>query len=83
MEYYTAYMLFALTTSLTALYELVYPVMRKQEQENGPIENKGLYYFIFLTLNTLVAPMVFLMCIIPSWGERFRASLQNSLFEQK
>ena len=83
MEYYIIYMLFAVTTSLTSLYELVYPVMARRLSEEGIIENKNLYYFVFFCTGILIAPLLFPSCLIPSWGVKFRQSLYTALFEDQ
>lgn len=82
MSYFLFYMLFAVATSITSLYELVWPVLRKQEIESGKLESKVLYLFIFFCINILMAPVVFLSCIVPTWGVRFRIALQESLFDK-
>lgn len=74
------YALFAVATAVTSLYELVYPVIAKQESESGKVPNKFIMYLTFLCLNALAAPLVFFSCIIPSWGLRFRFTLQEALF---
>ena len=80
MDFIVAYTVFALATSLTSLYELVYPIFHTRKAEGFPIENEVLYYFIFLVINTLAAPLVLLSCLVPSWGDRFRRSMSEALF---
>jgi hypothetical protein len=40
-------------------------------------------YITFFSLSFLIAPLIFLNCIIPSMGDRFRNSLYNGLFESE
>lgn len=75
------YMLFAVTTGLTALYELLMPVVEKEETK-GVVHSKYTIYTTFVVLATLIAPLVFLSCIIPNFGITFRNHLQNGLFNQ-
>ncbi len=82
MEVLIIYALFAVTTSLTALYELVSPVIALRKSENKPTLSVPLIYIIFLCLNILAAPAVFFSCIIPSFGERFRKSLYKGLYSE-
>lgn len=86
MDTFLLYMLFAVATSLTSLYELVYPVMSKEAAElsleGKKVESVFIIYVTFLILNTLAAPLVFFSCVIPSWGDRFRATLQKALFKE-
>lgn len=71
------YWLFAITTSIASIYELLFPVMRLQP---SPINSKYLIIFTFFIINILIAPLVFLSCIVPSMGERFRQALDVGLF---
>jgi hypothetical protein len=83
MEYYYWYMLFALTTAVTANLELVLPVVNKEMKEAGKVDNKYLIIFTCFFIHILVAPLVFLSCIVPSMGERFRGVLQKTIFQEE
>lgn len=75
------YAIFCLATAFTAQYELIGPVLSKQESDTKRlIESRGLIIMTFFFLNILAAPLVFLSCIIPEWGVRFRETLQTALF---
>lgn len=77
------YCLFALTTSIVAIYELLMPVMRRRRAELGrAVPDTGAIYFTAFIINILMAPVVFFSCIIPSWGERFRNSMYDGLFPE-
>lgn len=83
MEILYWYGLFALTTAICAVYELVIPVMYMEKTLNGKVDNIVLYYVIFLCIFMLTAPLVFLACVIPSIGETFKTALHNSLFSKE
>jgi hypothetical protein len=74
------YILFCLTTAITASIELLYPVIAKQVEEVGGVDSKLTIYIVFLLVSTLFAPFIFFSCIIPSWGDRFKISLHKGLF---
>ena len=80
MAVFQLYALFALATSITGVYELLWPVISKQESEHGKVDNKLVLYTTFFIICTLVAPLVILSCIIPSMGDRFKTTLQEALF---
>lgn len=76
------YLLFGVTTSLTALYEIFVPVLKELQvlqPESNIVEYKWLVYFTFFVLTLLLAPLMLPSCIIPSWGERFKAALVKVL----
>ena len=83
MIFFQGYMLFALTTSIVFIYEIVHPVMLKQFSEVGSIENKKLLYTTMFIMGIITAPLVFFSCLVPSWGIVFRESLQKALFQQE
>lgn len=80
MEFLIYYTLFALTTAIMSVFELLKPVIEKQEESKGKIENKIATYIAFLGISILLAPLVFFSCIIPSMGEVFRNSLYKGIF---
>lgn len=82
MEYFYIYCLFALTTAFTSVYELLVPVLQQQEKE-GKVEYLVLIYITFFVFSILIAPFVFMSCIIPTMGERFRDSLHKGLFPKE
>jgi hypothetical protein len=82
MEIVMWYTLFAVTTSLASMYELIIPVMQileNKEPNNNVVEYKWVAYITFFLATVLTAPVILPSCVIPSLGERFRASLLNSL----
>lgn len=79
------YILFALTTSITAALELFWPVLsaiRVYAPELLVIKHRFMTLSSLMLLAFVAAPLVFLPCIVPSMGERFRKSLQLSLEQQ-
>lgn len=83
MEFILAYVLFAVTTSLTSLYELVSPVLAKRRQEGLPTMSVPLLYLTFFVVNTINAPKVFLSCISPAQGDLFRKGLYTGLYPKE
>lgn len=85
MNIFEWYMLFAVTTALVAVYELLHPVMKKRIADIEPdnVENLPLHYITFFLVSVLIAPMVFLSCIIPEWGMIFREKLYTGLFTEE
>jgi hypothetical protein len=77
------YLLFALTTAIAAQLELVNPVISLELEKNGSVENLSLIKVVMFLLNLLAAPLVFLSCIIPSWGIEFRDSLSKAFFSKE
>lgn len=83
MDFIDWYILFCLTTAITAAIELLSPVIYKQAKEVGPVSSKLTIYVVFLSVTTVFAPFIFFSCIIPSWGNRFKISLQKGLFPEE
>lgn len=83
MAYLYLYCLFALTTSITSVYEILMPVLQRRRNEGFELENIFVVYIVFFILTTVVAPVMFLNCIIPSMGERFKKSLYLGLFSEE
>ena len=77
------YLLFATTTAITAIYEILMPVLKRRFAEGFPVENMLATYIAFFFLTVLIAPLIFFSCIIPSMGERFRSSLYDGLFPKE
>lgn len=83
MEILYFYALFAVTTAITSLYELIAPVVHKKLELDGHIENKAIIYLTFFLLSILIAPFTFISCIIPEMGIRFREGLYDGLFPKE
>lgn len=81
MTFLITYAIFALTTAITSLLELLAPVIHKQESVHA-VDNKFILYATFFVIATLTAPFVFFSCIIPTLGDKFRNGLQDGLFSK-
>lgn len=77
MTLLTLYCIFALTTAIVSVYELLLPVVSAQKK---PVHNKLLIIITFFIINVIIAPLVFLSCIVPSMGLRFQEALDVGLF---
>lgn len=82
MEFLIYYALFCVTTTLAALYELFIPSI-KQVQEKNPecmvSQYPGLSLFSLSMFGLFAAPFLFLPCVVPSYGARFRTALAEGL----
>jgi hypothetical protein len=73
------YSILAIATTLIALWELYFPVMQALKGENLNVVNHAVTtYIVFIAATLLFAPFVLPSCIVPSYGERFRAALERS-----
>lgn len=81
MIWFQIYMLFAVTTGITAVLELLMPVVAEYEKDHV-ISQKYVTYFTFFIVSVLMAPAVLLSCLVPSMGDRFRKVLVTSLFQE-
>lgn len=82
MEIVFWYLLFSMTTSFAAMYELIIPVMHvleKEDPKNSVVENKIIAYITFFLFGMLAAPLIVFSTIIPPFGTRFRNSLLKAL----
>lgn len=76
------YALFAVTTSLAAMYELFVPALNEVElrnPENNIVEYRWLSLVTFFLLALLAAPLILPSCLVPGLSERFRSTLVESL----
>lgn len=82
MEILFIYALFATATAFTSVYELLMPVYERREAElkDRKIEYKWVMLVTFFLINILIAPVVFLSCIVPTMGIIFRDALYKGLF---
>jgi hypothetical protein len=78
------YVLFAVTTSLTFMYEVFSPVMQQLEivkPDDNMVEYKFISYFVYFLLGALIAPLLLPVCLIPSFSDRFRKTLLKTILE--
>lgn len=82
MDLMWAYLLFAITTAVVAIYELVWPVLSSLKITHPEI-NVVHYWktsvFCFFVFSFVLAPVVIYSCLKPSAGERFRRALHENL----
>lgn len=81
MDWLLIYGLFALTTALTGIYELIYPVFQREEIPWDTLAPKWLFYFVFLVLFLIAAPLVIFSCLVPEWGIRFRETIFEEMMK--
>ena len=77
------YAIFAIATAITAILEILGPVILHERMSEGTVESEKTLYTAFFLIVLLVAPLVFFSCVIPSMGERFRNSLAKGLFPKE
>lgn len=74
------YGLFAFTTALAALYEIIYPIIVEQHTLEGHVNDKILIYIVSFCIFVLIAPLLFFACIIPTLGNSYRTAVRKGLF---
>lgn len=82
MSIFSGYVLFALTTAIVAIYELLHPVVVRRINNNKTVNDKIIIYITFFILAMLTAPVILISCLMPSAGEKFREVLYRELFEE-
>lgn len=83
-DFLLLYLLFAATTAFCAVYELISPTMKSIQAKGVDLPAATwLYYVVSFILSLLTAPVLFLMCIVPSWGLTFRFALEEALLEKQ
>ena len=83
MEFLFFYAIFALTTSFASVYQILIPVIDFRKSEGYEVESTFIVYVTFFILNVILAPVVFLSCIVPSMCDRFQAALYKGLFPEE
>ena len=76
------YLVFCLTTAVHAAWGLLTPVilkLKEEQPENPLVANKFLTYLVFICLATILAPVLLIPCIIPSFEVAFKNSLYSSV----
>ena len=76
------YLLFALTTAFTAMYELFLPILREYallEPEDNIVQNKYLTYFVLFISSLIFAPLLFPIVLIPAMSTWFKKSMLDTL----
>ena len=79
------YIVFCLTTSIVSIWELIIPALSTLK-EIRPIHNMIDYiwisYIVFFLMILLLAPLIFLALIIPSFKKRFLDSFIESILQE-
>lgn len=82
MTFVGFYLLFAITTAIVAVYELFWPVVSELKVLRPELQVMEYWKTSVFTLflgALLFAPVIFPICIIPSWSEKFRKFLTLEL----
>lgn len=82
MSLFEWYCLFALTTAVVAIYELLHPVIKQRALDVGKVNDKVVLYITFFAIALLTAPALVVSCLMPSAGEKFRSVLYRELFKE-
>lgn len=80
------YVIFALTTALAGLYELVMPVvwvLKKSNPELNVVNYNWITYFSSIILIFIAAPIFFPLVIVPKMGVAFRHSLHKTFLNSQ
>lgn len=78
------YLLFCITTSITSLMYLFWPVIqlaRKDGIKNEVTQYPILSTFIFFVINAIIAPLLFFVIIVPSLTEQATKGLNKAIRE--
>lgn len=81
MEIVGFYVLFSLVTAVHGLMELMFPIFNSRETRGLETQRKYIIYVTFFFTSIMIAPIIFLACIVPSVGETFREHLEKGIFE--
>ena len=76
------YLLFAATTALAGLYELVMPVifiLKTKNPEINLVRHRWITYLVSTVLIFIAAPIFFPLTVVPKMGATFRAALHKSM----
>jgi len=82
MEIIYWYFLFAITTATVSAYHFFIPILNaisKTHSELNVVEYKYLTILILFLLTILLAPLMFLISIVPTLGMEFKIKLQEVL----
>lgn len=73
---------FCVVTAIHSLFSIFYPVLQllKESQPLNPMSQSPFMGMAVLTIIAmLVSPVLFMACIVPEFGEQFKATLLTSL----
>lgn len=80
------YVLFALSTSITACYLWFWPLLQKAKSQNitnSFTENPKLSTVIYVIISTLVAPILILPLLSSTLAEKFELGLSKEILKQE
>lgn len=80
MSFLSYYAIFALATGIVVCYDHLATVITLREISH-PVDNKFLLYLITYLISVLVAPILFLSCIVPTFSVQAKLGLYQGLFE--
>lgn len=80
MSFLAIYAIFALATGIVVCIDHLATVISLREKSHK-VENKFLLYVVVMGISLLLAPLLFLSCIIPSMSANAKMGLYNGLFE--
>ena len=86
MTYLIFYAIFAIATSLSALYEIFVPALlgaRRLGIKNDFTDSMYLSTFVFFLVNVLIAPIIFLVIIIPGLSENALRGISSVVHEPR
>lgn len=80
------YVLFALSTSITACYLWFWPLLQKAKSQkitNSFTENPKLSTMIYIIISTVVAPILVLPLVSNTLAEKFELGLSKEILKQE
>lgn len=86
MSYLITYAIFAIATSLSSLYEIFMPALlaaKRQGIQNDFTDSMYLSAFIFFLINLLIAPIIFLVIIIPGVSDSAFKGISSVVHEPR
>lgn len=80
MSFLSYYAIFALATGIVVCIDHLALVISLRETTNK-VDNKFLLYMVTYLISVMLAPLLFLSCIIPSLSAQAKLGLYQGLFE--
>lgn len=76
------YALLALTTAIASAFTILVPVLKelsREQPDNTLVENPLLTYLTYISIGIIVAPILFVPTILPTYNEIFKEHLLKSI----
>ena len=86
MSYLVLYLIFAVATALSSIYEIFWPLVSKAKSlgiKNDFTASPYLSTFVVLLINMLFAPLVFLILVLPGATNSAFNGLSKVVFEEQ